>query len=60
MPDIAMCLNNECPKRNDCYRYRAVANEYQQSYGPFKPDDDGECKKFIDIADCYYRIRPIS
>lgn len=30
MPDIAMCLENECPLRGACYR--AVPDEHWQSY----------------------------
>jgi hypothetical protein len=29
MPDIAMCLNEACPRKADCYRYTAEPDEYQ-------------------------------
>ena len=29
MPDIAMCLNEACPRKVDCYRYTAATDEYQ-------------------------------
>jgi hypothetical protein len=32
MPDISMCPGGECPKRHDCYRYRAIPNGHRQSY----------------------------
>ena len=32
MPDISMCNNEECVQKLNCYRYRAVPNEYSQSY----------------------------
>lgn len=37
MPDIAMCMNSNCPSRMKCYRYMAEPNPYRQSYGDFKP-----------------------
>ena len=35
MPDISMCMNKECPKKNKCYRYMAVPNPFRQSYADF-------------------------
>ncbi len=32
MPDMSICTGEECPLRNTCYRYRANASEYLQSY----------------------------
>ena len=29
MPDIAMCVNEKCKKRNQCYRYKAEPSLYQ-------------------------------
>lgn len=55
MPDIAMCLNDECPLRVSCYRFLAVPNEYRQSYSKFEPNinntilDEVECNHFIEI-----------
>jgi len=46
MPDIAMCMNQECPSRNDCHRYTAQPNELRQSYADFKPDSSGKCESF--------------
>ena len=43
MPDISMCLNNTCSVRTDCYRFRAVANEFNQSYTDFKEADKDKC-----------------
>lgn len=52
MPDISMCLNNECSKRRDCYRYRAVPGEIRQVYAKFKPyNSAGDCEYF-------WRIKP--
>lgn len=36
MPDIAMCINIECPIRDNCYRYRAIPSQYLQSYSKFE------------------------
>jgi hypothetical protein len=49
MPDISMCKNEECPLRNQCYRYTAVPEVYQ-SYASFKPDENGKCDYFIEMA----------
>lgn len=46
MPDIAMCTNKECPKRNKCYRYIAKSEPYFQAYCNFKPNKKGECEYF--------------
>lgn len=45
MPDIAICVNTECPRRMDCYRYRAIPDEYQTM---FKPNAD-TCQHFWPI-----------
>lgn len=44
MPDIAMCCNDMCPLRNDCYRYKATPSE-MQSYA-FFDYEDGERGSF--------------
>jgi hypothetical protein len=35
MPDICMCKNEKCPKKEECYRYMAKPSEWQ-SYIEFK------------------------
>lgn len=35
MPDISMCYSGDCPRRRLCYRFRAVPNEFRQSYADF-------------------------
>ena len=37
MPDITMCCNCLCPIRKKCYRYRAVPDQYRQSWCNFQP-----------------------
>lgn len=47
MPDIAMCMNQECPLRERCYRFKAEPNPYRQSYlVDMKPQADGTCTHF--------------
>lgn len=46
MPDITMCTNEECPHKEECYRFKATPSEYQ-SYGTFEPDKNGECEYLI-------------
>jgi len=36
MPDITMCKNEECIKKDSCYRYNAEPSEYWQSYSYFE------------------------
>jgi hypothetical protein len=50
MPDISMCTNTQCPLSNECYRYRATPNLEWQAYGGFKPNEDGTCDHFIEMA----------
>ena len=37
MPDITMCCNYDCPLREKCYRYRAVPDQYWQSFAWYEP-----------------------
>jgi len=48
MADISMCSNKDCPKKERCYKFTATPNPYRQSYDYFKPDENGECKDFVD------------
>lgn len=32
MPDISMCPGDDCPRKEDCYRYTATPSPYRQSY----------------------------
>jgi hypothetical protein len=47
MPDISMCLGGECPRRADCYRFRAKPSMLQSYFTepPFKPAT-GVCSHF--------------
>jgi len=50
MSDITMCSGTNCPKKEECYRCTAYANEYRQSWfsePPFKiVDDKFTCEMF--------------
>lgn len=47
MPDIAMCKGQDCPLKENCYRYTANPCEYQ-SYFLHPPHKDGKCEHFWD------------
>lgn len=48
MPDISMCLNENCKLKHKCYRYCAIPSEHWQAYftGNFI---DGKCEYFWKI-----------
>lgn len=53
MPDISMCKGNNgkimCPLREECYRFKAIPNEYAQTYFSVAPlKDDGICDYKMD------------
>tara|TARA_R110000737_G_C14624761_1_gene494607 strand:- start:34167 stop:34343 length:177 start_codon:yes stop_codon:yes gene_type:complete len=48
MPDISMCANQFCPRKEDCYRFTATPSPHRQSYAVFKPDADGDCEHYWD------------
>lgn len=29
MPDITKCNNDQCPKKDNCYRFTSPSNDYQ-------------------------------
>ena len=45
MPDITMCLDHNCSKKNTCYRYLAKPSTYQ-SYFVDSPRNDNSCKQY--------------
>ena len=53
MPDITMCLNEDCQKKDDCYRYTAKPTPYMQSYADFGRSevDLQDCKMFWDNSE---------
>lgn len=51
MPDISMCMNEECPQKQQCYRYRAIPYTPNQYYCEFQFDkDSGVCENFWPIG----------
>lgn len=48
MADITMCQDKDCPMKDHCYRYTAIANEYYQSYFTESPRKDLQCDEFWD------------
>ena len=48
MPDITMCDDNECPRKDFCYRYTAKPSEYGQSRFAESPLEGDECIYFAD------------
>lgn len=49
MPDICMCKDEECPKKNECYRYTAIPSEFMQVYFSVSPRKDEVCEYFYPI-----------
>jgi hypothetical protein len=53
MADISMCINEFCPIKHQCYRYKAVPNEFWQSYGDFNfvitEDNTVKCDNYINV-----------
>ena len=44
-PDIALCRNEDCSKKDTCYRYIATPNPYRQAYTHYDEDD---CTHYIE------------
>ena len=42
MPDISMCRNENCLRKEKCYRYMAKPEEFQW-YSDFATDDGKDC-----------------
>ena len=47
MPDIAMCKNETCKLKKECYRYMVEPSKYRQTYADIKPNKKGGCDYFI-------------
>lgn len=46
MPDIAMCHGQDCPQRENCWRYKAKPNGDRQAYADFDARRDGPCTAY--------------
>jgi len=50
MPDLWMCPGDNCPKKRECYRYRAVPSPLNQAYGETPSNAaDGTCEEFLPL-----------
>lgn len=49
MPDISMCSNSKCKVSETCYRFKATANPYRQSYCGFSNDDNTKCSRYWEV-----------
>ena len=48
MPDITMCRGDDCPKRETCYRFTAIPDQYWQSWFVETPEyKNGECHEYL-------------
>ena len=46
VPDLAMCLDDDCPRAKECYRHEAKPSELRQAYADFHHED---CEHFLPI-----------
>lgn len=50
MPDISLCENEQCPSKDDCYRFKAIPDITYQAYDIFEPENgENKCEHFIKI-----------
>lgn len=47
--DISKCEGTNCPLKETCYRFRAIPNEYRQSYFMEPPFKDDKCDFYLKI-----------
>ncbi len=47
MPDITMCKGKDCEIKNSCYRYKAIPDNYLQSYFLVSPIKKNGCEYYI-------------
>jgi hypothetical protein len=47
MADITMCNDDECPKKEYCYRFTAKPNPYRQSYFTYSPKQMDGCPEYL-------------
>ena len=51
MADISMCYGEDCPLKENCYRYKAIPNEFRQTMFFGSPMKDGKCDQFWDMRE---------
>jgi hypothetical protein len=51
MADITMCEGTDCLKREHCYRFKAIANPYRQSWFVNVPSfsQENPCEHFLEL-----------
>jgi len=49
MPDISMCDNNICPSKEECYRFKAIPNDYQTYTSFIVKENEDKCDDFMKI-----------
>ena len=49
MTDITKCKGEDCPLRENCWRYKAPADDLYQSWFVDIPFEDGECEHYWEI-----------
>jgi len=47
MADITMCNDDECPKKEYCYRFTAEPNPYRQAYFMYSPKQMDGCPEYV-------------
>ena len=47
MPDITKCTNSDCKQREQCWRFMAPNNHFNQAFARFEPVN-GKCEYKID------------
>lgn len=45
-----MCRGKDCPKREGCYRYRALPDVIMQAYFSISPYENENCTCFMSIG----------
>lgn len=60
--DYTLCVNGNCPLRQDCFRCRAPGDDSYQSYANFPYDAEigSDCNYFISKKDISRRQRVIA
>ena len=47
MPDITKCKGDNCPHKEDCYRFTVSPSEFRQSWFLYSPiDENGKCDSY--------------
>jgi len=46
MADITMCTGDDCPLKENCYRFTAEASKYLQSYFFTPPFENNTCEMY--------------